>query len=276
MKLSFSTLACPSWSVAEIVDAADRFGYDGVELRFVAGDDALWAHPDLSGAGLGETIRRLADAALAVPCVDTRSFCHHPAGAERERSLDEAVRSLELAAQLGASGIRVFGDRVQPGQDWESTTRLVADALEWLAERARPLGVEVWIESHGDFADAHASLRVLDRVPSAFVGALWDPANAFEAGEAPADGYAALKARLRHVHLKDLAPLEGGAERRWVPVLPGRGVLRPERVLDVLAAGGYAGWISFEWEKKWHSAIEEPEVALPFFIQWMASVRPRL
>src|SRR6185503_11617706 len=114
VKLSFSTLACPSWSLAEILDAAGRLGYDGVELRFIAGDDALWARPELNGAGLRETLGRLRDAALAISCVDTRSFFHDPPGPQRERALEEALRSLELAARLGAGGIRVFGDRVQP------------------------------------------------------------------------------------------------------------------------------------------------------------------
>ena len=66
MKLSFSTLACPSWSLAAVLDAAGRLGYDGVELRFLAGDDALWSRPELSGSGLAETRRRLRDAALAI------------------------------------------------------------------------------------------------------------------------------------------------------------------------------------------------------------------
>ncbi len=26
---------------------------------------------------------------------------------------------------------------------------------------------------------------------------------------------------------------------------------------------GYEGWITVEWEKRWHPEIEEPEVALP-------------
>jgi hypothetical protein len=26
---------------------------------------------------------------------------------------------------------------------------------------------------------------------------------------------------------------------------------------------GYCGWLSVEWEKKWHPDLAEPEVALP-------------
>lgn len=278
MKISFSTLGCPSWGLPRILDAAGRLGYDGVELRFVAGDDALWARPELTGAGLRETLARLRDAALAVPCVDTRSVFHDPPGAARDRALDEAARSLELAARLGASGIRVFGDRVQAGQDKDSTVALVADALQRLGEIARPMGVEVWLESHGDFARARDTIGILDRVRSGSVGAIWDPANAFEVGETPAEGHLVLGARIRHVHVKDLAgpPAAGGASGTpWSPALPGRGVFGPERVLSVLQAEGYDRWISFEWEKKWHPTIEEPEIALPHFIRWAVATLRR-
>ena len=64
MKLSFSTLGCPSWSLERVLDVAGREGYDGVELRFLEDDDALWARPELSGGGLGETRRRLRGAVL--------------------------------------------------------------------------------------------------------------------------------------------------------------------------------------------------------------------
>jgi glucosamine-6-phosphate deaminase len=272
VKISFSTLGCPSWSLDQILDAAGRLGYDGVELRFIAGDDALWARPELSGAGLAETRARLRDAALAISCVDTRSFFHDPPGPARDRALDEARRSLELAARLGAAGIRVFGDRVQEGQDLASTSTLVAEALQQLGEAAQPLGVEVWLESHGDFARARDTVAILDRVRAAAVGVVWDPANAFELGETPAEGHAVLGTRVRHVHVKDIVRPPAGAASRtaWIPALPGRGVFAPERVLSVLQAAGYDRWISFEWEKRWHPAIEEPEIALPHFIRWAA------
>ena len=45
IRLAFSTLGCPSWPLARALDAASRLGYDGVELRFVEGDDALCEIP---------------------------------------------------------------------------------------------------------------------------------------------------------------------------------------------------------------------------------------
>jgi sugar phosphate isomerase/epimerase len=63
------------------------------------------------------------------------------------------------------------------------------------------------------------------------------------------------------VHVKDSRP--AGAARRYV--LTGDGDVPVRRQFDTLARLGYRGYDSFEWEKRWHPEIEEPEVALAHF-----------
>jgi len=272
MKLSFSTLGCPGWSLAQVIDAAGRLGYDGIELRFLEGDDALWARPELMPSGLPETRARLADAGLRVACVDSRSFFHHPDPAARKAALGEAERIVEVAAALGAPGIRVFGDRVQPGADLDSTRSWVAESLAALRDAAWPSWVEVWLETHGDFATGQAAREVVEQAGGEGLGVIWDPANAYsEFGEKPEDGRKALGALVRHVHLKDeRRPTPPAKPLPWTPVLPGRGEFPASRVLEVLEAEGYDRFVSFEWEKRWHPEIDEPEVALPHFTGWVA------
>ena len=66
---------------------------------------------------------------------------------------------------------------------------------------------------------------------------------------------------MRHTHLKDSKP--EGDERRYV--LTGSGEVPVKEQVRVLAQAGYKGFYCFEWEKKWHPEIEEPEVAFPHF-----------
>ena len=42
-----------------------------------------------------------------------------------------------------------------------------------------------------------------------------------------------------------------------------------QRFLEALAGIGYKGYYSFEWEKRWHPEIEDPEVAFPHFAETM-------
>jgi glucosamine-6-phosphate deaminase len=175
-----------------------------------------------------------------------------------------------VAAALGARGIRVFGDRVQPGADLAATRGWVIEALGDLRDRLRGRGIEVWLETHGDFATAAATRSLLEEAGTDGLGAVWDPANAFsEFGEEPEAGGGALGPLLRHVHLKDVRrPPDGRIP--WPPALPGSGDFPAARVLEWLTASGGDHWVSFEWEKRWHPTIEEPQVALPRFLRWAA------
>jgi hypothetical protein len=45
-------------------------------------------------------------------------------------------------------------------------------------------------------------------------------------------------------------------------VLTGTGEVPVRRQIETLAKSGYAGFYSFEWEKRWHPDIAEPEIAI--------------
>jgi hypothetical protein len=34
-------------------------------------------------------------------------------------------------------------------------------------------------------------------------------------------------------------------------------------MLATLAANGWSGWVTVEWEKKWHPELADPEAAFP-------------
>jgi len=171
----------------------------------------------------------------------------------------------DLAAALGAPGIRVFGDTIQPNVDRDSTRGWIAESIAKLAEITSRKGVEVWLESHGDFASAAESLAILNQSGALQAGVLWDPANCFiEAAETPAEGAEKLGPAIRHAHMKDLRQNDGALEH----VLTGEGNFPLREQLEALQKIGYDRFVSFEWEKKWHPEIPNAEIALPHFIRW--------
>ena len=48
--MCFSTLACPTWTLSQVIEIAVSSGYDGVELRFLEGEDSLWKLPAFQGS----------------------------------------------------------------------------------------------------------------------------------------------------------------------------------------------------------------------------------
>lgn len=266
MRVCFSTLGCPEWTLDQAIAAAARWGYDGIELRFVVGDEALWARPELSGPGLAATRRRLHEAGLSIPCVASRVSFDATDPSSRAAAADEALRLVDVAAGLDVRGIRVFGNRIQPGATRDDTEAWIAEGIERVRAVAWPAGVEVWLESHGDFARSDDLARVLARISPDGTGAVWDPGNAFETGELPAVGADLLGGRIRHVHLKDLVRRPGHAAR---PALMGAGEFPAADVLPCLARLDADTWLCCEWEKRWHPNIAEPEIALPHFLAWL-------
>src|SRR4051812_33075806 len=209
MKVSFSTLACPDWTMPQIIAIAGREGYDGIELRFVQGEDSLWKLPVFSGTELAATKRAMSDAALTISCVDSSCRFHAIDATERRRWINEGKQMADLAAELGATGLRVFGDTIQPQADRVSTQGWIAESIRELAESTAERGVEVWIENHGDFAAAAETAAILTQAAYPNGGVVWDPVNSFSAHqERPREGAAILGAAIRHVHVKDLRRAE--------------------------------------------------------------------
>jgi sugar phosphate isomerase/epimerase len=265
MKTSFSTLACPDWSLSEVIAAAVRYGYDGVELRVLSNELDLWNLPEFQPSLLSTTHRSIQDQGLSVACMGSSAVFHSSSAQEQERNLDSALRMADIAAGLGAPAIRVFGDRVQAGNGREDTEVWIVESLLKLAERLEPQKIQVWLETHGDFATASEVDELLVLVSNREVGLIWDPANAFaQSGDMPLIT-SSISDRIRHVHLKDLV-CEGPGDMRYV--LSGEGEFPFETMFASLHEIGFAGFVSFEWEKLWHPELSPPEIALPHFINW--------
>jgi sugar phosphate isomerase/epimerase len=197
--------------------------------------------------------------------VGTSCRFHSPDAQERERWVEEGKRMAELAAALGAPGIRVFGDKIQPGADRDSTRSWIAEGIGRLGERTREYGIEVWLETHGDFASSAETMQIVRQSGCRGIGVVWDPANAFTDGKEQPSGVApAFRVALRHVHLRDL----DGRDGDWEPVLTGEGKFPLREIVTELQKLEYPGFLSFEWEKKWRPALAEPEVAIPQFAKW--------
>jgi sugar phosphate isomerase/epimerase len=268
MRTSFSTLACPDWSLPEVLRAATAYGYDGVELRVISRQLDLWNLPEFKSSALAVTRTVIQNHGLVITSMGSSACFHSPDFQEKERNLDAALRMAEIAAGLGAPSIRVFGDHIQPGCDRKQTAAWIADSLAQLADKLKPSGVQVWLETHGDFASAADVSEIFAQLDCAQVGIIWDPANAFaQNGEAPLI-LPRMSSYIRHVHLKDLIKDARGAISY---TLTGEGEFPFGRMFASLASVGFDGFVSFEWEKHWHPELAAPEIALPHFIKWWKS-----
>jgi sugar phosphate isomerase/epimerase len=270
MKICFSTLACPGWGLERVTQMAVTSGYQGIELRFLEGEDSLWKLPAFQGRALASAERMIADRGLYIACVGTSCRFHFSDPQERRRWVDEGRRMAELAAALGSPGIRVFGDKIQPGADRDSTRVWIAEGIRQLTDGIRETGVAVWLETHGDFASSAETMQIIRESADSTIGVVWDPANALsDGGEQPIGTARGFGGALRHVHLRDLDCRDG----KWQPVLAGKGKLPLVEIVTELRKSNYSQFISFEWEKKWRPELAEPEIAIPQFAEWFRQIQ---
>jgi fatty-acyl-CoA synthase len=260
MKLAFTTLACPGWTIEQAAEAGARYGYAGIELRLLDGEVI---GPGLSAAER-ERIARVCEATgLAICCLDTSVRVAQPDPSAREAQVRDGLVMLEHAAALGAPVIRVFAGAPE-GTDEAAAVAAAGDGLARLAERGEQLGVVVALETHDVFCSSAAVAAALQQAPRA--QALWDLLHPYRIGEPTDVTLGRLIGRLAHVHIKDGRPPAGGGSS-WELTLLGEGAVPTREILAALRAAGYNGWLAVEWEKKWHPKLEEPEVALPQHIE---------
>ena len=259
LPLGFSTLGCPTWPWPKILDFAAEHQFAAVELRGIQTNMDLTKVPELAPERIAEVRRQLQTHGLVISCLGASANMHDMDAVKHAAQLDEARRFIDLAEVLGAPYVRVFGNEYVKDVPRDQMLAHIAGALRGLGDYARPKNVTVVIESHGDFTDSRALLEILQRADSPNVALLWDAHHTFVSGkEQPEDTVRQLGRYIRHTHLKDSVP--AGNDRRYV--LTGTGDVPVKRQIAALAKIGYRGLYSFEWEKRWHPEIEEPEVAL--------------
>ena len=269
MKFAFSTLACPRWSVEQVVENAVNMGYDGVEWRLLNGKiiDPIDDHEKVVNAVVACREHRLDVCAL-----DTSCTFNHTDAEIRAKQVANLLAWIRLAQEVHVPILRVFGGADQqnslplPSQDEVNTW--VADSLHQVASEAEQASVTVALETHDAYASARRVANVLQSVNSKNIAALWDSHHPYRVGETVEDVVAALQGRIAHVHVKD-ARRDLVDSNSWQLTLMGEGEVPVREQLHILIQQGYTGYVSVEWEKHWHPELAEPEIALPQHISWL-------
>jgi sugar phosphate isomerase/epimerase len=212
----------------------------GAELRTAGGRSIL----ELNDSELDRAHKALAANQLEVVAIASPLFkcpLDSPAWEEQQRL---AERAFQVALRTGAKIVRAFSGRrvVDPGIVFER----VVDALQELADRAGKRGLIIGLENDPgcNIATGHELAGVLAAIDHSNLQVIWDPANAYLAGEKPFPaGYRMVDTtRIAHIHAKDCTL--DGHKPVWMPL--GEGDIDWQGQIDALAEDGYEGFIHIE------------------------------
>ena len=249
------------------LDVMAEYGVRGAELRQVwdkniaeAPQDYWQRAKDLLDAR-GMTVVGIASPfyKCAMPGVEVEGPLG-PLHSASARGLGDQIalleRCMEAARFFDTKLIRTFSFWKQgpltPGQE-----ETIVDAYAEPARMAESAGLTLVIENEHAccLATGAQTARVLAEIASPAVRAVWDPGNAFMAGELPfPTGYQAIQEFIAHVHVKDAVVPPGALAPVWTVV--GEGEIDWAGQLAALMHAGYAGWLSLETHYGGHATKE--------------------
>lgn len=264
MKISFSTLACPDFSWQEIYSMAKDFQFDGIEIRGLGNDIFSYKALPFQDSEIEKTVSKLQSLGLEIPCLSSGTCLK-----SRENlsaAIEEITEYAKLASKLNTSYIRILGDKEPDPRD-DVDDNVVYDALVKLVPIAEEYNVTLLVETNGVYSDTLRLKRLLDKVGSRKIAALWDLHHPYRfAGESPEDTVSNLGEYIKYTHVKDSEIVDGKVCYR----LMGDGDMPLDEMFAALDSIHFDGYVSFEWVYRWAHNLCDAGIAVPNFAGFMA------
>src|SRR5882672_10101415 len=205
---------------------------------------------------------------IDLACLSIHQNFVSPDAAERQKHIDHTHKCLEIAYELGVPCIRLNSGRWNTIKDFDDLMKARGiepiiegytedDGFKWCIEciekcipKAEQCGVVMALENHwGLSRTPEGQLRLINAVPSPWLGALMDTGNFME------DPYDKLRQIAPKTVYAQAKTYYGGGE--WYTL-----DLDYQRIARILKNAGYTGYVSLEFEGK-----EDPDIAVPRSIE---------
>lgn len=240
MQYAFMSFSAPALGLEALLALAARLGYAGVEPRISAGH-AHGLECDTPAAQRRAARARAEDAGIALCCLATS--CSYANPETHARMVDDTRRAIDLAGDVGAARIRVFGGDFPAEVSRAQASALLVAAFRAVAEQAAQRGVTVCVETHDAWCDPAHVAAVLREVNHPAIAVNWDIMHPVRAGGATMDSaFTTLRPWIRHLHVHDGTL---GEPLRLLPI--GTGDIDHRRALELLRTLPYDGYLSGEW-----------------------------
>lgn len=133
-------------SVDELIALCKAAGLAGVELRTT---HAHGVEVSLSAAERADVRKKFQDSGILIAGLGSAFDYHSSDPAEVAKSVQDSIEYAKLAADVGASGIKVRPNGIPKGEDPGITLERIGRAWGQVAEAAAGMGVQVRMEVHG-------------------------------------------------------------------------------------------------------------------------------
>jgi L-ribulose-5-phosphate 3-epimerase len=234
-------LKAGSMTYADVIHMAAETGADGVDLT------TYWL-ADTNDDTLFKLKREAFRSGVAIYNIGVRVRLAQPTPELQAAELETVRKWADAAVKLGASGMRIFGGAVPKGATDDQAVAWAVETLKRAAQEAGKRGVTLGIEDDGGITtNADRTIEIVKKADSPWAGINLD------IGNFPDNGYAQIEMcapYATNVHFKTAVHLNKQKQPADWP-----------RVLNILGAAGYQGFLALEYEEE-----EDPVHVVPKLI----------
>ncbi len=278
IKLGISTYSYWHFKTAKVpietvIEKSADIGVEGVDILHRQMDLEEKAPLDAAGRAYLRKLKRHAFRnGIDLICVSTHQSFVNPKPEEITKNVEHTQKCIEIAYELGVPCIRINTGRWNrvdfdtlmaqrgiedplPGYTEKDGFKWCIDGIQRCLAKAEDCGVILALENHWGLARTpEGLLRILDALPSPWLGALMDTGNFLE------NPYEKLRMMAAKTVFVQAKTYHGGGE--WYTL-----ELDYKRIAKILADAAYTGYVSLEMEGK-----EDPDVAVPKSIAMLRKV----
>jgi len=231
-----------SGDLKESIEIARSWGLEYIELHSVWGNNIC----DVDEATLSRAIKIVRESGLTVTNIDSLTLrCYLSNDDEYSEHIKHLLRSIDIAPFFNTNIVRLFSFWKE--KNIEEKWGQVFEKMELPVKIAEREGIILGFEnvSSGNIGTSSDLARLFEYFNSPNLKLIWDPGNAYAAGEEKPfpNGYEKIKDKIIHVHVKD-ALFDANGKNVWKPI--GKGKLDYTGQLKALLKDGYNGVIALE------------------------------
>ena len=262
MNLTFSTVCCPEWSLEEILLAARKLGFKGIEIRGLTGRQYIPDLKDFSEVRITDTMIMLASSGVKLDILTSNACIGLEKGLEKNILCAKAYINLAEKLKVPYVGVIISPE---PGI-CEGDVNLCQDVYSELCDYALPKNVSVLIETSGILGSSGIMADLIERTYKPNSGVLWDVHHPYRYfGEKPYDTVRNLLSLVKHVHVKDSVCVEGEVKYRML----GYGDVPVMDCLKALDLVGYTKSVSLEFARNRQPESFDIQSILKHYIDYM-------
>lgn len=243
MKLCLLTFnIAREWELDKLIKMSKELGFAGLEFRTEQNHKhGVELHTSKEERRI---IReKIEDAYLDAVGIATPCRFEYKDAKLRRENIEKVKKYVELAVDIDASIIRVFGNKFEEGADRLTTIKWVGEALAELIEFARPYNVQVLLEMHGDLNYWKYAIKALEYSGAPDAGLVYNSDLRDMVGGSIKETYSHVRHLIKHVHMHD-----------FISGYP------YNELLQLLKDDGYNGYLSAEIRES-----SDPEKVLAYY-----------